>query len=332
MGELNRESEMLFITNRMPKGSQFRPMSRRSRQFEFDLKINAAANALFFCETGRGEKHAEIGSGEMFARLQDHRCRQVLFYLHGFNTPPADALARAAQLQKLCDDARKDEVLVVPLIWPTDDDKGVLQDYFDDQRSADASGFAFARAFGKFISWRDQGVPCLKRINLLAHSMGCRVLREAIQRWNKDDLANGVPMLFRNIFLAAPDLVNETLEPGQPGLLMCHATRNLVVYHSAEDLALHASKMVNLRNAIASRRLGHTGPERMEKVLPNVVSIDCDAVAMQYDRDKGHVYFLDDRAGKPGQVFKHIFTALQTGQVKRGEDHAWRRYEIGHFA
>ncbi|MCV6595901.1 MAG: alpha/beta hydrolase [Mangrovicoccus sp.] len=323
---------MLFITNRMPKGSQFRPMSRRARHFQFDLRINAAANALFFCEAGPDGQHLEIGSQAMFARLRASDYRQVLLYLHGFNTSPATALRRAAQLQRLCDAAGPGEALVVPMIWPTDDDPGVLRDYFDDQRSADASGFAFARAFGKFMSWRDQDAACLKRINLLAHSMGGRVLREAMARWNKDDLPNGVPMLFRNIFLVASDLVNETFEPGQPGLLMCHAARNLVVYHAAEDLALRASKLANLRNGIASRRLGHTGPERMEKVLPNVISVDCDAVAMQYDRDKGHSYFLDDRAGNPGQVFAHIFAALQSGRVPHSQDHPWRRYEIGHFA
>lgn len=45
---------------------------------------------------------------------------------------------------------------VVPLIWPCDDDSVVafIDDYWDDQRAADASGMAFARMLGKFDDWR----------------------------------------------------------------------------------------------------------------------------------------------------------------------------------
>lgn len=308
---------MLFITNRFPKASI---RTRLGRTFAFDVNNNAASNSLFFCESGKDGEHTEIGSQPMFERLRDSDYRQVLLIVHGFNVLPDAALAQAERLQKLCDQAKKKEVLVVALIWPTDNDPGVLKDYWDDQRSADLSGFAFARAFGKFMTWRDDDVACLMRINILAHSMGSRVLRESLVRWNKDDLANGVPMIFRNIFLAAADVVNETLEPGEKGLLMSHAARNVTVYHAAEDLALRASKAVNVRNGIASRRLGHTGPERIENTLPNVVSVDCDDFSMEYDPLDGHTYFLEDpKTKKAGKVFEHIFFAMRSGRVPFGE-------------
>ena len=65
----------------------------------------------------------------------------------------------------------------------------------------------------KFIAWRSsekynpEHDPCLKRINLLAHSMGNRVVRGTLANWNRYDLAHGVPLIFRNTFLIAADVV-----------------------------------------------------------------------------------------------------------------------------
>ena len=39
--------------------------------------------------------------------------------------------------------------------------------------------------------------------------MGNRVLKETLKKWDKYDLAGGVPLLFRNTFLVAADIVNE---------------------------------------------------------------------------------------------------------------------------
>ena len=312
---------MLFITNRFPVGSQ---RTRIGRTFRFDARNNTPAQSVYFCEAGADGDHREIGSQNLFDRLRDSSARQTLFFIHGFNVSPDEALEKAEKLQRLCDDAskgcKKKEVEVIALVWPTDDDRGLVKDYFDDQRSALASGLAFARVFGKFVDWRDrQEADCLKRINMIAHSMGGRVLRKGLEEWHAGELrTSGVPMLFRNVFLAAPDLINETLEPGEPGFLITTAARNVVVYHAADDLALRASKAINLRHRIASRRLGHTGPQNLPRTPNNVHSVDCDNIAQKYDR-VGHSYFLDDKKERPGVVFEHIFQALQTGRVESAD-------------
>jgi esterase/lipase superfamily enzyme len=315
---------MLFITNRFPKQSI---RSKIGRRFDFDLNNNAASNHLFFCERTAEDQYTEIGSINFLNQIKDTDCRQILIYIHGFSNLPEDAIEQARQLQALCDHSKADEVLVVPLIWPCDNDLGIIKDYWDDQKSADASSFSFARLLEKFIAWRNSekfnpaADPCLKRINILAHSMGNRVLRETLATWNKYDLANGVPLLFRNTFLVAADIVNESLHEGQPGELISHASRNVIVYHASDDLALRASKASNLKNRIASRRLGHTGPENMDKTPANVFSVDCDDINSAYDFPKGHTYFLDDDSGKPGRVFLHIFNALLCGRVFPSEEY-----------
>ena len=105
----------------------------------------------------------------------------MLLYIHGFdNLPERDVFERAGTLQSLCDaTAEPGLVQVVPMLWPCDNDRGLLKGYWDDRNAADAGAVGFRRAFGKFPSWRDRqdpDNPCLKRIHVLAHSMGARVL------------------------------------------------------------------------------------------------------------------------------------------------------------
>ncbi len=312
---------MLFITNRAPQGSM---NADPDTPYAFDLDNNAPGKHVFYCRRNGAEDYTEIGSIVLMNELNAGTEKQILFFIHGFsNLPEADIFPRVEKLQSLLDAETEGvrEIRVIPLIWPCDNDFGVTKDYWDDQKSADHSAPSMARVFQKFMAWRDELGPdkqCMKRMNMLSHSMGNRVLRETIRAWDKYDLASGVAMLFRNTFLMAADVVNETLEYGQNGELICHASRNVVVYHASDDLALRASKVSNLKNKIASRRLGHTGPENLENAPKNVYAVDCDDFNNTYDYPKGHSYFLDDGNGNPGEVFKHLYKALKTGRIDVG--------------
>lgn len=309
---------MYFITNRFPKGSI---QTRVGRNFEFDLRNNAPSNSMFFCRREADGGINEIGGLNFMSALKQSTYRQVLLYIHGFSNLPEDVFQAAAEMQRLCDDKAANEVQVVPVIWPCDNDLGIVKDYWDDQKAADSSAASLARALCRFIEWRESDRndpdhdPCLKRINVLAHSMGNRVLRETLVAWDKYDLADGVPMIFRNTFLVAADIENESIHRGEKGQLICDASRNVVVYYASDDLALRSSKAANLKNKIASRRLGHSGPENMDLTPNNVYIVDCDDVNNVYDL-KGHTYFRSGRqAGQPGVVFDHIFECLRTGRV-----------------
>lgn len=310
---------MLFVTNRFPTQSI---RTRKGRRFTFDLDNNAPSNSVFYCEKGKDGHHTEITSKELLKRVRECDFRQVLIFIHGFNNLPEDVFRMTSELQLLCDQAKAKETLVIPLIWPCDNDMGVVKDYWDDQKSADQSGYSFARVLERFLDWRESPenrpdvAPCLKRINLLAHSMGNRVLRQTLVHWNQYDLASGVPLLFRNTFMVAADVVNETLHDGEPGALISHASRNVVVYYASDDLALRASKAANLKSKVASRRLGHTGPENIERTSRNVFQVDCDDINSHYDTPTGHNYFRFGTNGDaPGLVFEHIFKCMKQGRV-----------------
>jgi hypothetical protein len=134
---------MLFLTNRFPKGSI---QTKIGRRFEFDLKNNAPSNSVFFCERADDGAITEIGGLGLLSRVKDSAYRQILLYIHGFSNLPDNIFADTAELQALCDQKDQKEILVVPVIWPCDNDLGIVKDYWDDQKSADASAYSLSRA------------------------------------------------------------------------------------------------------------------------------------------------------------------------------------------
>lgn len=304
---------MLFVTNRRVLGSR---RSQAGREIRLDLDDNEPGSSLFFCERRAPGRYVELLSAPFFSRLRRSPRQQLLLFLHGFNCQPEQpAFPDALRLQASCDLLAPGLVEVVPLVWPCDDDLGLVLDYFDDQRAADASGLAFARLLGKFLAWRDAVAgrePCLKHVNILAHSMGSRVLRGALGAWAHD--YGAVPALFRSIFLAAADLANDCLLPGAEGGMIPDCARNVVVYHAHDDLALRSSKVVNVRHKIVRRRLGHTGPADLDRCPRNVVAVDCDAFNDRCDR-LGHSYFLASPDGQPGPLLRHLVETVRTGRV-----------------
>ncbi|MCZ6617501.1 MAG: alpha/beta hydrolase [Gammaproteobacteria bacterium] len=302
---------MLFITNRVPKQSH---RSRAGRDWTF-ADSNAVSNSVYFCEWHEDGSIKEILSRKFFTTVRDSGRKHLLLYIHGFSNQPDDVFKATKEMQNMADH----DVLVIPMIWPCDNDFGVVKDYWDDQKSADATGMAFGRVLGMFYKWteeQDPENPCTMRVSVLAHSMGNRVLRESLGSWDRYDLSEGVPMLFRNTFLVAADVVNETLHRGNRGEVICNASRNVVVYYASDDLALRSSKVTNLKNRIASRRLGHTGPEDMRLVPDNVYAVDCDNFNIRYDTPKGHTYFREDENNDTGVVFRHISACIDSGRVE----------------
>jgi esterase/lipase superfamily enzyme len=316
---------MYFITNRLFKENIKSPKDRKVREVEFDLENNIVSNTVYFCKKDNNSVLSEIGNERFFEQLADENITDILLYIHGYNNEPKDVFKNSNKLQTMYDETLKDSkksVLVIPIIWACG---GNILDYSSDQANADGSALAMSRAFEKFLN-HSQNNPCSKRINILAHSMGSRVLRQTLIVLKDNIFSNGIPQIFRNIFMVASDVVNETLHKDQIGSLIPDSCRNCVVYYANDDLALNSSKIINLKNKIVSKRLGHTGVEDMQKVSRNVYNIDCDDFNNSYDHliidgmGKGHTYFLEDSDGKHGKLFLHTVTAITTGRVTANED------------
>ena len=152
------------------------------------------SNSVYYCKRDGADGYTEIGSELFMGEIRDVQAKQILLFIHGFsNLPEPDIFPRAQALQDLFNAAEPDLVEVIPLIWPCDNDFSIVKDYWDDQKSADKSAYSFARILERFMNWRDdqpEGNPCLKRINVLCHSMGNRVFRETLAAWDRYDLVS----------------------------------------------------------------------------------------------------------------------------------------------
>lgn len=299
----------------------------------FVLDADSANNQLYYCDhkgtMGDKEVFLELGSLKFMKALREDPHKQILFYLHGFNNQPADVMYQGNLLQKLMDMNAPNECLVIPIIWPCGDKTGFVRDYWDDQKSADMSGYPLSRALSLFVQWQHQNrrddVPCTKFMNIMAHSMGNRVLKEAMYIWGHYDSFKKVPMLFRNIFMVAADVTCDTLQLDQKGSYITYATKNTIVYYAGDDRALQGSKLINIENRQITKRLGHAGPSPSSYKVPNVYGVDCDRVNSEYD-PLGHTYFINAAAvaakenGKlnkndGGDVFNHMLDCITTGSA-----------------
>jgi esterase/lipase superfamily enzyme len=119
--------------------------------------------------------------------------RNVLVYIHGFNTSFDDATRRAAQLGF---DLKVPGITAV-YSWPS---RGNLGAYLSDVSSIEASEEQLAEFLVKVSALADRG-----RVHIIAHSMGNRGLLRAMHRaTTQAALRSGTR--FGQIFLAAPDV------------------------------------------------------------------------------------------------------------------------------
>jgi len=320
---------MLFITSRTPKQSA---RSKNNRTLTFDMQNTDVSRFMYFCQRNDENEYTEIGSKNFFNELKNlPQETQILFYIHGFNNlPESDVFPRAKRLEERLNEVGHGAIVkVIPLIWPCDDDSIIAfaDDYWDDHRASKIAGQLYARLLGKFDSWRKDKeqiqVPCLKRINLLAHSMGNNVLQHAISEWSQNQ-GGIMPQLFRNIFMVAADVKNETLEKGETGQYISDSARNVVVYYANDDFAMPASKVANIKNLTLSRRLGMTGPESLRKTDKNVIEVDCDDFNNSIDKPKGHSYFIEKNSTIVSPCIKHMADAIKIGRV----EHTNRKHRL----
>jgi esterase/lipase superfamily enzyme len=142
---------------------------------------------------------------------------------------------------------------------------------------------------------------CSQKIHLLAHSMGNFVLQQALARLWDFSPGNALPRMFEHVFLAAPDVDDTVLEPGQPMELVHQIANAVAVYHNANDMALRVSDYTKGN----PDRLGQRGAARPQALHQKIYQVDCSAVVSGLTQ---HSYYTN------GMIAIDIRKALQ-GQL-----------------
>ncbi|MBL9200160.1 MAG: alpha/beta hydrolase, partial [Opitutaceae bacterium] len=112
---------------------------------------------------------------------------------------------------------------------------------------------------------------CEQDIHLLCHSMGNFVLQNTLPKLDDFTPGDAFPRLFEHIFLCAPDLDDDALEPGHPLGRVHELARHVTVYHNPGDVALHISDYTKGN----PDRLGSYGVARPALLHNKVHQVDC---------------------------------------------------------
>ncbi len=214
-----------------------------------------------------------LGSASLFQDLQQRmkkRDADVLIFIHGFNVDFNEALTSAAQMAnkfRIGSSNVKPDVLVFS--WPSD---GVVHGYRRDRHDAAASGLAVARGLEKVVGFlRDLDTcdACDRRIHLLAHSMGCYVLRSAVREMAKR--FTRLPGIIDQMILTAADEDDDALELNHKLARLHELCNRVTIYFNANDKALATSDITKGN----PDRLGTNGPRNARAIHRNYVAVDC---------------------------------------------------------
>ncbi len=215
--------------------------------------------------------------------LAERNSDSVLLFVHGFNTPFDDALIRSAQLSvDLSHRGIFDAGAPMLFSWPS---AGALS--LDDYRGDQAQSLEAAPYLEEFLDLIS-GNAEIRRINIVAHSMGNRILTKALESYAADYLErHGRDDLEFRIILVAADVDRDIFE-ATTGVLD-NLKANVTIYTSDADRALHVSEIVN-----SKLRLGDTnGDKPFIRANPYYQTVDATGIATELF-GLGHNYYSDN--------------------------------------
>ena len=178
------------------------------------------------------------------AFLKSAAPQDLLLFVHGFNNSFQDAILRAAQLKHDLDFSGP----TVAFTWPS---AGAVTSYKEDAASAAESVAALvavlkllrARAAEPLGGQAGAAPRGVRKIHVIAHSMGNRLLLLALEELRKSGgLATG-ERPFGQMILAAPDVGAAAFNNQVDNALQY--SDQVTYYFSAHDAALHSSQSLN---------------------------------------------------------------------------------------
>jgi esterase/lipase superfamily enzyme len=152
-------------------------------------------------------------------------------------------------------------------------------------RAADQETILAARRDG-LVPHPDELKQCVRRLHVLAHSMGNWALRHAVRKFL--DLNGGrAPRVFDCAFLMAADEDHDTLEDVHKLKPLDQLANRVFVYHAANDVALTISD----RTKGNANRLGADGPQNLDLTSERVFTLDCRGISVTRVEHGRHQYY-----------------------------------------
>ena len=230
-----------------------------------------------------------MDQAEFFQQLgwavEKSRDRRLMVFVHGYNTTFADASRQVAQFAT----DLKFGGPVLLFSWPS---QGTLTGYTVDETNAEWAQPHFVQTLKDLLA----RTPA-KRIYLVAHSMGNRILTGGYITLAGDRWVDG-PNPLREMILVAPD-IDADLFRQDVAPRLAKTDIHVTLYASSGDRALMASRAFH-----GYARAGESGDGLV--IVPGVETVDASTASTGLI---GHSYFTEDR-----RIMEDIYGILQTGQ------------------
>lgn len=231
--------------------------------------------------TASGKEHFV---SELQSAVDDQNSQSVMLFVHGFNVTFDAALIRSAQLVvDLREGADFNPGAPALFSWPSAG-KVAPGTYRGDQ----ARSLAAAPYLTEFLNLLTQNLE-IDRVNIIAHSMGNRVLTEALENYAATYLETHPDKAIEfRIVLAAADVDRAEFDRVAEGLK--DMDPKVTIYASDNDQALNVSKLLNRFKP----RLGDTdGNKPYIRNDRGFVTVDATPVATELF-GLGHSYYSDN--------------------------------------
>ena len=215
-------------------------------------------------------------------------CGDVTVLVHGYSTSPAEIVARHRQL-KLDLAVAGYRGQLVSFDWPSDDH---ALNYLEDRVDAKLTALKLVDD-GIALLAATQYRGCELNVHVVAHSMGCYVLREAFDDADDRPRIAASNWTVSQICFVAADVSRASMSAGdaRSRSLYRHCTR-LTNYHNPYDEVL---KLSDVKRAGVAPRAGRRGlPDDRP---PMAVSVDCGAhfyATHATTADNGHSWYFRD--------------------------------------
>ena len=198
----------------------------------------------------------ENGIREQKINFRQFKGKKLLVLVHGYNNNFHEALATYHQIhgelgkQDLYD-------VIIGYFWPGYDSR---LEYFAAKKNADLLASRMRTNLSALLFFAE-------KVDLLAHSMGNRLVLEALDHFTPINQTKTV----QNFYSIAAAVDNESIEKNQRFFFSTKQCQNIYVFYSERD------KVLKLAYSLAERdkALGYEGAENFSLVPENVQFIDC---------------------------------------------------------
>lgn len=234
----------------------------------------------------------------------------VLINVHGFNTATGEMLKRHRKIRKALEGLGFDGV-VVSFDWPS---AGVALNYLEDRVDAKETALRLVDdGIRTFVAL--QRPDCWIDVHVLAHSMGCYVVREAFDDADDRRALAEHSWTVSQLMLVGADVSAASLDPGNPksSSLYRRAVRVTNYYNPLDEiLSLSAVKRIGV-----APRLGRVGlSQPLHAKAANIYCGDYyrkNRDAFGNDPSAGHRWYFDDPV-----FYRDVLTTI-TGAIDRHE-------------